>query len=78
MEGICRTCKNFYFICSHCAESLNLPTVPASSPVGSVETKGEVCVKCGVGGELLLVSQETYAKTGERVHVRRVHSLRKM
>lgn len=78
MEEICRFCNNFYFICSHCAKNLHLPTAPASSPVGNVETKGEVCVKCGVGGELRLVSREAYAKTGERVHVRRVHSLRKM
>lgn len=78
MEDICRFCKNFHFICSRCAESLNLSTAPASSPVGNVATEGEVCVRCGIGGQLRLVSREAYAKTGERVHIRRIHSLRKM
>lgn len=79
MEEICRFCENFYFICTGCAEGLNLPTAPSSSPVGSVETKGEVCVRCGRGGELRLVSRETYcAKTREIPHKRRVHSYRKL
>lgn len=79
MKGfICRFCENFHLICIRCAEELKLPTAPASSAVGRVETSGEVCVRCGVGGELRLVSREDYAETGERVHVRKAHSVRKL
>lgn len=78
MEEICRTCKNFLFICANCAQSFKLQTVPSSSPVGSVDTRGEVCVRCGMGGELRLVSRDSYTGAGGRVHVRKVHSVRKI
>ena len=78
MEGICRTCENFYFICSNCAGDLKLPTASASLPVGSVETGGEVCVRCGRGGELHLVSRETYCAKAGVPHTRRIHSYRKL
>ena len=78
MKEICRTCNNFYFVCSNCTEKLKLPTVSPSSPVGSVDTKSEVCIRCGFGGRLRLVSQEDYHETAGRPRGRRTHSCRRI